>query len=61
MKVIAINGSARKDGNTAILLKRVLKVLEAEGFETELIQLAVNNSTDVMPAEAAMTQKTNDA
>jgi multimeric flavodoxin WrbA len=40
MKVIAINGSARKDGNTAILLTRVLKVLEAEGFETELIQLA---------------------
>ena len=40
MKVIAINGSARKDGNTAILLTRVLNVLEAEGFETELIQLA---------------------
>jgi multimeric flavodoxin WrbA len=40
MKVVAINGSARKDGNTALLLKRVLKVLEAEGFETELIQLA---------------------
>ena len=40
MKVLAINGSARKDGNTAILLTRILKVLEAEGFETELIQLA---------------------
>ena len=40
MKVVAFNGSARKDGNTAILLKRVLKVLEAEGFETELLQLA---------------------
>ena len=40
MKVVAFNGSARKDGNTAILLKRVLKVLEAEGFETELVQLA---------------------
>lgn len=40
MKVIAFNGSARKDGNTAILLNRVLKTLEAEGFETELIQLA---------------------
>jgi multimeric flavodoxin WrbA len=40
MKVIAFNGSARKDGNTALLLKRVLKVLEAEGIETELIQLA---------------------
>ncbi|HMK95230.1 MAG TPA: flavodoxin family protein [Candidatus Limnocylindrales bacterium] len=40
MKVIAFNGSARKDGNTAVLLKRVLSVLEAEGIETELIQLA---------------------
>ena len=40
MKVVAFNGSARKDGNTALLLKRVLKVLEAEGIETELIQLA---------------------
>ena len=40
MKVVAFNGSTRKDGNTAILLKHVLKVLEAEGMETELIQLA---------------------
>ena len=40
MKVVAFNGSARKDGNTAILLNRVLNVLQAEGFETELVQLA---------------------
>ena len=40
MKVIAFNGSARKDRNTATLLKRVLQVLEAQGIETELIQLA---------------------
>jgi multimeric flavodoxin WrbA len=40
MKVVAFNGSARKDGNTAILLRRVLQVLESEGIETELIQLA---------------------
>jgi multimeric flavodoxin WrbA len=40
MKVVAFNGSARKDGNTAILIKRVLKVLENEGIETEFIQLA---------------------
>jgi multimeric flavodoxin WrbA len=40
MKVLAFNGSARKDGNTAFLLRRVLKVLEEEGIETELIQLA---------------------
>lgn len=40
MKVVAINGSARKDGNTAILLRRVLHILDSEGIETELIQLA---------------------
>lgn len=40
MKVVAINGSARKDGNTAILLNYVLRELEAEGIETELIQLS---------------------
>ncbi len=40
MKVLAFNGSARKDGNTALLLKRVLAVLREEGFETELIQIA---------------------
>ena len=40
MKIVAFNGSARKDGNTAILLKSVLKVLETEGLETELVQLA---------------------
>lgn len=39
MKVVAFNGSARKDGNTAVLLKRVLAVLKAEDIETELIQL----------------------
>ena len=40
MKVVAFNGSARKDGNTALLMRRVLQVLEAEGIETEFIQLA---------------------
>jgi multimeric flavodoxin WrbA len=40
MKVVAFNGSARKDGNTAILIRHVYKKLEAEGIETELIQLS---------------------
>jgi multimeric flavodoxin WrbA len=38
--VVAFNGSARKDGNTAILIRHVLKVLEQKGIETEFIQLA---------------------
>lgn len=40
MKVVAFNGSGRKDGNTAILLRVVLDELNKEGIETELIQLA---------------------
>jgi multimeric flavodoxin WrbA len=40
IKVVALNGSARKGGNTAILLKYVLKELESEGIETELIELS---------------------
>jgi multimeric flavodoxin WrbA len=39
MRVVAFNGSSRKDGNTAILLRRVMAELEAEGIETELVQL----------------------
>ncbi|MBN2320123.1 MAG: flavodoxin family protein [Acidobacteria bacterium] len=40
MKVVAFNGSGRKDGNTLILLQTVLNELENEGIETELIQMA---------------------
>ena len=40
MKVVAFSGSARKGGNTALILRRVLGVLEAEGIETEFIELA---------------------
>jgi multimeric flavodoxin WrbA len=40
MKVIAFNGSARKEGNTALLLNTVLKELEAEGIQTEIYHLA---------------------
>ena len=40
MKVIAVSGSARKDGNTAILVRHVFTELEKEGIDTELVQLA---------------------
>ena len=42
MKVVALNGSARKDGNTAIIINLVFDELKKEGIETELIQLAGN-------------------
>ena len=40
MKVVAFNGSPRKDGNTAILINHVFRELEKEGVETELVQLS---------------------
>jgi multimeric flavodoxin WrbA len=40
MKVVAFNGSARKGGNTAILLGYVLRELEKEGIETELVEMS---------------------
>ncbi|MBN1883413.1 MAG: flavodoxin family protein [Deltaproteobacteria bacterium] len=40
MKVVAFNGSARKNGNTALMIEQVFDVLKAEGIETELISLA---------------------
>jgi len=38
MKVLAINGSPRKEGNTAQMLSKVLEVCAAAGHETELYQ-----------------------
>jgi multimeric flavodoxin WrbA len=40
MKVVAFNGSGRKNGNTAMLVRQVFEGLEAKGIECELIQLA---------------------
>ncbi len=39
MKVVGFNGSARKDGNTSILIRKVFDALEAEGIETRLVNL----------------------
>lgn len=39
MKVLMINGSPRKNGNTAIALQEMEKVFHAEGIETEIVQV----------------------
>ena len=39
MKVVAVNGSPHKDGNTATVLRAMAEVLKEEGIETELIQV----------------------
>lgn len=40
MKVVAINGSARKNGNTAVLINEVFSILEKDDIECEMIQLS---------------------
>lgn len=40
MKVIAVNGSARKQGNTSLLIETVFEPLREAGVECELIALA---------------------
>lgn len=49
MKVIGINGSVRKNGNTAIIICKVFDELNKEGIETELVQLA---DYDIKPCRA---------
>jgi multimeric flavodoxin WrbA len=39
MKILAINGSARKNGNTATLLKKAMEGASSQGAETDLIHL----------------------
>lgn len=39
MKVVAINGSPRKDGNTRLLLEAVLAPLGKAGWETEYVRI----------------------
>lgn len=39
MKVVAFNGSARKNGNTAMMINYMFEELTKEGIETEMVQL----------------------
>lgn len=39
MKVLLVNGSPRAKGNTSIALNEMIKIFDAEGVESELIQI----------------------
>lgn len=54
MKVIGINGSSRKDGNTAIIIRTIFEELNKRGIETEFIQLA---DVDIEPCRACFAVK----
>ena len=43
MIAIAVNGSPRKDGNTRLLLEKVLDPINKAGWKTELLQLGGGN------------------
>jgi len=51
MKVIAVVGSPRKNGNTEILASHTLKAVSEEGLDTELVLLA---GLDIKPCNACM-------
>ena len=61
MKVVAFNGSARKNGNTAILVNHVFQALEKEGIETELMQLAGKKIHGCIACNKCLKIKINDA
>ena len=39
MKVLMLNGSPRVNGNTSVALEEMRKVFQAEGVETEIVQV----------------------
>ncbi|MFC1940458.1 flavodoxin family protein [Chloroflexota bacterium] len=49
MKSIGIVGSPRKNGNTEIITRHILKAISEEGIEAELIRLA---GRDIRPCDA---------
>ena len=51
MKVLAISGSPRPQGNTRLLLETALKVLEGHGIATEYLSL---HGKDIRPCQACM-------
>ncbi|MCL6458017.1 MAG: flavodoxin family protein [Gorillibacterium sp.] len=59
VKVIAFNGSPRKDGNTAQSIRMVLQELESEGIETEFIQLGGRKVFGCLACGKCFTNKDN--
>lgn len=53
MKVVAFNGSPRREGNTAQIIKIVLGELAKHGVETEVVQvggIGLRGCTSCFPA-----------
>lgn len=57
MKVVGINGSPRKDGNTSLLIQTVFIELNRLGIDTELISLSGKNIKGCMACRACVKNK----
>lgn len=57
MKVLILNGSPKKNGNTSIAIHEMVQVFEAEGVETEVVQVG---NKDVRGCIACMSCFKND-
>ena len=57
MKVLGLSGSMRKDGNTAQLIKIILKRCEDAGVETEFVSLAGKRILPCLGCEKCKDQK----
>ena len=56
MKVLIINGSPRLTGNTTIALTEMVKIFEADGIETEAVQIGMKNIRGCIACEACFTK-----
>ncbi|MFH0753321.1 MAG: flavodoxin family protein [Candidatus Omnitrophota bacterium] len=59
MKVVAFNGSPRRDGNTSILINIVLDQLRKEGIEVELVHLGGRPVRGCMACYGCFSNKNN--
>lgn len=59
MKVVAINGSPNKEGNTRLLLEKVLEPLAKAGWETEIVQVGGRNIHGCRGCFACMKRQDN--
>jgi len=57
MKVVAFNGSARKNGNTAILVETVFQELKKEGIDCEIVHLAGKKIRGCIACNHCLTHK----
>ena len=54
MKVILVNGSSHTHGTTMKALEEMIRVFEAEGIETEVIQLGSKPLADCLQCNACL-------